>query len=288
MACRRCISSKISESDPFYDLTPTAQALYLHLNMMADDDGFLNNASGPVSRMKGGAAAMNQLVKKRFILKFGDVYVIKHWRISNSLKNDRLKPLAYASVAELIWVKPNRAYTDHPVPGGITLYQLRTGTQSESNWNPNGIQPESNWNPNLTKPNLTEPNLTEPNLTKPNLTESGNGVWEEILRIYPQDKVGNQAAAYEAFCQVVTDERIGRQMVENLGLWIQSEQWHKDDGQYVPYLVNWILRGTWTTRPKKLAVPMGASGQLGQAELEAIRRILAQPLEDDDGGQDGL
>lgn len=35
-------------------------------------------------------------------------------------------------------------------------------------------------------------------------------------------------------------------------------------------------------------LPMGASGQLGQAELEAIQRILAQPLEDDDGGQDGL
>lgn len=270
MACRRCISSKISESDPFYNLTPTAQALYLHLNMMADDDGFLNNASGPVSRMKGGAAAMNQLVEKRFILKFGDVYVIKHWRISNSLKNDRLKPLAYASIAERIWVKPNRAYTDHPVPGGVTLYQLRTGTPPSGERIPNGIQPESNW-----IPNLTEPNLTKPNRTKPNLTEGGDGVWEEILRMYPQDKVGNQSAVYEAFCQVVTDDRIGRQMVESLGLWNQSEQWNKDsDGQYIPYLVNWILNGTWQKRPAKLVVPNGASGHLGQAELEAIQQAL--------------
>lgn len=276
MACRRCISSKISESDPFYALTPTAQALYLHLNMMADDDGFLNNASGPVSRMKGGAAAMNQLVEKRFILKFGDVYVIKHWRLSNSLKNDRLKPLAYASIAERIWVKPNRAYTDHPAPGGVTLYQLRTGTPPSGERIPNGIQPEFNW-----IPNLTEPNLTKPNRTKPNLTEGWDGVWEEILRMYPQDKVGNQSAAYEAFCQVVTDDRIGRQMVESLGLWNQSEQWNKDsDGQYIPYLVNWILNGTWQKRPAKLVVPNGASGQLGQAELEAIQRVLAQPLED--------
>lgn len=284
MACRRCISSKISESDPFYGLTPTAQALYLHLNMMADDDGFLNNASGPVSRMKGGVSAIKLLVDQRFLLKFDDVYVIKHWRISNSLKNDRLKPLAYASIAERIWVKPNRAYTDHPVPGGVTLYQLRTGTPPSGERIPYGIQPESNW-----IPNITEPNRTKPNRTKPNLTEGGDGVWEEILRMYPQDKVGNQSAAYEAFCQVVTDDRIGRQMVESLGLWNQSEQWNKDsDGQYIPYLVNWILNGTWQKRPTKLVVPMGASGQLGQAELEAIQRVLAHPLDYDDGGQDEL
>lgn len=38
----------------------------------------------------------------------------------------------------------------------------------------------------------------------------------------------------------------------------------------------------------KKDVPKGASGVLGEAELEAIQRILAQPMEDDDGEQDGL
>lgn len=277
MAVRRCLSSKITESDAFYALSSAAQALYTHLNVLADDDGFLNNADGAASRVKGGAAAMKQLIEKRFLLKFVDVYVIKHWRISNSLKNDRLKPLAYASIAQLIWVKPNKAYTDHPVPGGVTLYQLRTGTPPPGARNPNGIQMESGW-----IPNLTEPNLTEPNLTKPNLTEGGNGAWGEILRIYPEKKIGNREVAYEAFCQVVTDDRIGQQMVDSLMLWLQSEQWCKSDGQYVPQLVNWILRGTWQTKPDKLTVPMGASGQLGKAELEAIQRVLRVPVEDCD------
>ena len=102
MAGRRCISSKITESDPFYALPESAQALYLHLNMQADDDGFINNAASVSTRFKGGAAALKKLVDKRFVLKFDDVYVIKHWRISNSLKNDRLKPLSYASISQWI------------------------------------------------------------------------------------------------------------------------------------------------------------------------------------------
>ena len=55
---------------------------------------------------------------------------------------------------------------------------------------------------------------------------------------------------------------------------MQSEQWNKDDGKYIPYLVNWILRGTWTAKPDKMAIPKGASGELGEAEMDAIRRVL--------------
>ncbi len=79
MAGRRCLSSKITESDPFYALPESAQALYLHLNMQADDDGFINNAASVSIRFKSGAAALKKLVEKRFVLKFDDVYVIKHW-----------------------------------------------------------------------------------------------------------------------------------------------------------------------------------------------------------------
>ena len=157
MAGRRCLSSKITESDSFFALSAPAQALYLHLNMQADDDGFVNNAAGASSRIKGGTTALTDLVKSRFVLKFGDVYVIKHWRISNSLKNDRLKPLTYASIAARIWVKPNKAYTDHPVTMCHTLYELRTGAKPPADWIPNGFQMDSGLFPNgfLTEPNRT-------------------------------------------------------------------------------------------------------------------------------------
>ena len=269
---RRCFSDKIVESDAFCSLPDNAQTLYLHLNMNADDDGFINNAQSVASKTKGGKLALQKLVEKRFLLRFGDVYVVKHWRISNSLKNDRLKPLAYASIAAQIFVKPNRAYTDHPAAGCKTIYEIKTGRPPESAWNPSGIHLESVWNPNRTEPNITEPNLTEP--------KELESVCEKILTSYPEARVGNAASVMEAYKQTITNAADAAEAVANLELWKRSEQWNKDGGKYIPYLANWLLRGTWRTKPDKMAVPQGASGELGEAELEAIRRVLSQPLPD--------
>ena len=275
MANRRCFSSKITESDEFFRLPTDAQALYLHLNMISDDDGFVNSAESATARIKNGKKSLSILVEKRFVLKFGSVYVIKHWRISNSLKNDRVKPLLYSEIAKIIWVKQNKAYTDHPEPGCITLYETRTGLKPE--WNPDGIQKESTRNPNgiLTEPNLTKPNLTEPNLTG---NAGSSEQFEMVWREYPDSRRGNKESAYQAYIQVCPDSALS--MLESLRQWKQSEQWDKDDGKYIPYLVNWIMRGIWMDKPDKMAIPKGASGELGDAELEAIRRVLSQPVED--------
>lgn len=278
MACRRCVSSKVVESDDFYKLPADAQALYFHMNMIADDDGFVNNASSTYSRIKNGASALANLVEKRFVLKFGTVYVIKHWRISNSLKSDRVKPLLYAEISKKVWIKENRAYTDHFCNGCITLYEARTGLKPEPERNPNGIQMESGWNPNGI---LTQPNLTKPNQTKPNQSREGSfaGLFEQVWDAYPEDRRGNKESAYQAHRQVVPDEDTNSMVLSSLQEWKQSEQWNKDGGKYIPYLCNWLLRLTWKTKPERMTIPNGASGELGEAEMAAIRRVLA--MEDD-------
>lgn len=284
MAERRMFAAKITESDAFYSLSANAQALYLHLNMLADEDGFVNNVLSAANRISGGKAALKVLVEKRFLLQFGDVYVIKHWRMANSLKNDRLKKLVYPDIARQIWMKDNRAYTDHKVEGEKTLYEVKTGIQVESNWNPDGIQVES-------QQNRAEQNRTEQSRTEQNGTEPKAAQWvcdfDLLWEAYPEDKRGNRNSARTAYGEYIPDGSIDT-VLECLSAWKQSEQWNKEKGQYIPYLVNWILNGTWQKRPAKLVVPMGASGQLGQAELEAIQKALAQPLDYDDGGQDGL
>lgn len=265
---RRCVSDKIVESDAFYKLPEKAQALYLHLTLNADDDGFLNNAESVAGKMKGGKDALKKLVEKRFLLQFGDIYVIKHWRISNSLKNDRLKPPAYASVAMQVWIKPNKAYTDHPVEGAKTLYEAKTGIQLESGWNPVGIQLESQLN-------RTEENRTEENLTKPPKSDLWGG-FIEIWNEYPELKRGSQNEAVKAFTAVIGSQEDVSLAVKTLDKWKRSAQWHKNGGQYVPFLCNWLERGLWSASPDKYEIPKGASGELGEAELEAIRRIMAE------------
>lgn len=262
MAQRRCLSEKIVESDAFYALKVNEQALYLHLNQSADDDGFVNNAANIAARIKGGRAALGELVKRRFLLKFGDVYVIKHWRISNSLKNDRLKPLTYASIAEQIWIKPNRAYTDHAVTGCKTLYEVKTGIKPEpkmeSTWNPLGI--------------LTEPNRIEPNRTEPNRTGM-EGFFSELWNDYPELRRGSRAEAMKAFSDAVKTEEDADKAIANLDKWKRSERWGKDGGQYVPYMSNWIARGQWQWVPEEQTSP--AERQPDAEEIAAIARMLA-------------
>lgn len=273
MNVRRCFSGKITESDSFYTLPGNAQALYLHLCMQADDDGFVNNAAGVAIRIFGGREALKILVERRFLLQFGEVYVIKHWKISNSLKSDRIRSLNYEAIARNIWVKRNRAYTDHPAEGSVSLYTLRMRggeevSQSEKTFQ-NGIQNGGVWIPNRTEEKRTEEKGTEEKET----------AWGEILKEYPQERLGNTEEAYRAFCQSVQDEGTGARMLANLRLWKQSQQWEKEGGRYIPQLANWIARGAWQRKPEALAIPKGASGELGEAELEAIRKVLRDETE---------
>ena len=79
MAEKRMFTKKITESDAFLDLPLSAQALYFHLNMNADDDGFVNNPK-MIARIIGAKADdLKMLEDKRFILPFpSGVIVVKH------------------------------------------------------------------------------------------------------------------------------------------------------------------------------------------------------------------
>ena len=52
MAEKRMFSMKIIDSDAFLDMPLSTQALYFHLSMRADDDGFLNNAKRIMDMIK--------------------------------------------------------------------------------------------------------------------------------------------------------------------------------------------------------------------------------------------
>ena len=261
MAERRIFSIKVTESDAFFSLPVNAQALYLHLNMLADDDGFVNNGQSAVSRIPGGKAALRCLIERRFLLQFGSVFVVKHWRIANSLKSDRMKPLSYPEIAKVVWVKSNRAYTDRPTTGIKTLYELRTGIRLESNWNPPGF--------------LREDNIREDKVREDKCVDSTD-LFTQLWKEYPEGRRGKKAEAKEAYEASIQDDQSGAKALAMLQLWKQSEQWAKDGGQYVPYLSNWLSRGTWSVRPGKIAAPAGGSGHLGAAELEAIQRVLQE------------
>ena len=115
MAEKRMFTQKIIDSDAFLEMPPSAQALYFHLNMRADDDGFVNNPR-KITRYVGAAEDdLKLLILKRFIIAFDSgVIVIKHWRMHNTLRMDRYKPTDYQEEFRKLRLKSNNAYTDKP------------------------------------------------------------------------------------------------------------------------------------------------------------------------------
>ena len=112
MAERRMFAKTIIDSDAFLDMPLSSQALYFHLSMRADDDGFLNNAK-KIQRTIGSADDdLKILFAKNFIIPFeSGVCVIKHWMIHNMIQKDRYKPTMYGEEKEKLSIKNNKSYT---------------------------------------------------------------------------------------------------------------------------------------------------------------------------------
>lgn len=112
MAERRMFAKTIVDSDAFMDMPLSTQALYFHLSMRADDDGFINNPK-KISRMIGCSDDdLKLLMAKSFIIPFeSGIVVIKHWRINNYIQSDRYHKTVYQEEKDLLDVKDNNAYT---------------------------------------------------------------------------------------------------------------------------------------------------------------------------------
>lgn len=93
MAERRMFCKSVIDSDVFSDMPLTTQALYFHLGMRADDDGFVNNPKKIQRSIGATADDMKLLIAKEFIIPFeSGVIVITHWKQHNYIQKDRYHP----------------------------------------------------------------------------------------------------------------------------------------------------------------------------------------------------
>lgn len=112
MAERRMFAKTIIDSDAFLDMPASAQALYFHLAMRADDDGFINNPKKVMRIVGASNDDAKILLTKRFLLEFDSgIIVIKHWWMHNYIQKDRYKPTVYQEEKAQLSKKPNGSYT---------------------------------------------------------------------------------------------------------------------------------------------------------------------------------
>lgn len=124
-------SPQIVEGDEFLGMPVSSQALYFHLGMNADDDGFIQPRI--VMRMVGaGEDDLKVLLAKRFLLPFeSGVVVIKHWLIHNLIQKDRYRPTRFQEEKEMLFIKENKAYTENQGSVNKMLPQVRLGKDKE-------------------------------------------------------------------------------------------------------------------------------------------------------------
>ena len=113
MAERRMFAKTIIDSDAFLDMPMSSQALYFHLAMRADDDGFVNSPKR-IQRLIGAADDdLKVLIAKQFVIAFENgIIVIKHWKMHNYIRTDRYKPTIYENEKSTLMLDNNGIYNE--------------------------------------------------------------------------------------------------------------------------------------------------------------------------------
>lgn len=142
MADRRMFTKKITDADAFTSLPPTTQALYFHLCMGADDDGFSNQIRGAMFNAHADQNDFELLVRNRFLIPFDNgVVVIKHWKMHNIIRNDRYHETEYLEEKSTLLLKENGVYTENLCP--IDEFGIPSDNQVTTNGIPSDNQMET-------------------------------------------------------------------------------------------------------------------------------------------------
>ena len=121
MANRRMFSREIVEADAFLRLPPSAQLLYFHLCMYADDDGFVSSPRAVCTLTRRKADGLRQLQDAGLIHIWDDgVVLVMDWLVHNQIRRDRYR-MSRQAMRKCIVVGPDRRYVVHGLfPPGPT------------------------------------------------------------------------------------------------------------------------------------------------------------------------
>jgi hypothetical protein len=115
MAQRRMFSLKVVDTDAFCEMPTSAQNLYFHIGMRADDEGFYAGVKGLMAKIHASQDDLNVLIARAYLLDRGDgVYVVKHWKMNNYLQLDRIKETEYEEKRVGLYTKKDGSYTLDP------------------------------------------------------------------------------------------------------------------------------------------------------------------------------
>lgn len=245
MAEKRMFAKQIIDSDAFLEMPLSSQALYFHLVMRADDDGFLNNAKKIMRIIGANQNDYDLLVAKRFLIHFPDsICVIKHWKIHNYIAKDRYKPTVFGEHLKQLIIKENRSYTEC-IQNDNSLYTMYTQIRLDKNSidNINNKVKSKDVDPVLDDEELEHltSSKKENNKTKTFETE-----FEEVWKTYPRKQGKKDALRHyitarkkgalqtdiviglERYNQYIKNNNISQQYIKQGKTWFCERSWEDD------------------------------------------------------------
>lgn len=230
MAERRMFSKQITETDAFLDMPFSAQLLYFHLCMYADDDGFVSSPK-KIQRMIGCTGEdMNVLASKHFTIPFNSgVLAIKHWKINNQIQKDRYHPTKYEEEKSALIEKPNGAYTLVPDKESVvsSLYtrciQDESKMETEVSIDKDSIDKDS-------KTYMLTDGERDSSLSPSALEKEFKILWS----IYPRKK-GNKQLALRDYMKARKNGTTYKEVEDGIYALIAYSKAMKTDDQFIPY-----------------------------------------------------
>lgn len=132
-------SVDVTETDAFYSLPPKAQALYFHLGMRADDDGFV---ASPIRSCGASKKELKQLEQSGYIILFkSGVLVITDWKVNNFLRKDRHTRTIYQNELSELQETTSGRYIKSAT-GAPMVNQVETNGQPDCQPNGNHLEPQ--------------------------------------------------------------------------------------------------------------------------------------------------
>lgn len=224
MASRRMFSLDVVGTDNFSDMPASAQNLYFHLGMRADDDGFIASPRQVAKIINCSKDDLGILVGKGYVIPFeSGVVVITDWKINNQIRKDRYTETKYYEEKEVLEISPNGSYIIQP---DLVTKRLPDGCQSG---NPGKYR--------LDKDSIVKDNIS---LELDKSTPTGSSILlpltDKTTYDVPLDKISNWKQAYP----IVNVEQELRKMIA----WLDSNPSKKKTRRGIDRFINNWLENT--------------------------------------------
>ncbi len=266
MANRRMFSLNVVDTDKFLEMPVTTQALYFHLGMRADDDGFISSPNKITKLANCSGDDFKLLIAKGYVIPFeSGVIVIRHWRQHNYVRCDRYTKSIHVNEMKQLNLEDGVYNIDIPndIPNDIpAVYPDKNRidkTRSEENRNTISSEPD--------KPTPSPSGILLPlnDRTYYDVPLEKIGLWEEV---YPAVEV--------------------RAELRRMIAWLDSNPAKKKTRRGIERFINsWLARtqDSGGTKGKESEMTSGGNTYNSDQNWEDVKRAIAKATEGKEPGE---